>query len=106
MSEKLGKANLNDAIVDEILHEIKSGTLKPGDKLESEKLLSERFGVSRHAVRESLRKLEQMSLVITENGKGTFVCEAAPSTLGQQLYSLVLLEEPNLIAMMEFRMAI
>jgi len=106
LNGKIEKVSLNSIIVEELLQEIKSGTLKPGDKLQSEKLLCERFGVGRHAVREALRKLEQMALVKTETGKGTFVCEAAPDTFGQQLFSLILLEDSNLITLVEFRMAI
>lgn len=53
--------------------EIASGALKAGEKIESERVLSERLGVSRMTARQALRHLLSKGLVETRTGHGTFV---------------------------------
>lgn len=53
--------------------EIASGALKAGEKIESERVLSERMGVSRMTARQALRHLLSKGLVETRTGQGTFV---------------------------------
>jgi GntR family transcriptional regulator, transcriptional repressor for pyruvate dehydrogenase complex len=52
---------------------INSGEYGPGDRLPSERELSEMFGVSRVSVREALRSLEAIGLVQVRHGHGAFV---------------------------------
>ncbi len=52
---------------------IASGALKAGEKIESERALSERLGVSRMTARQALRHLIGKGLVETRTGQGTFV---------------------------------
>jgi GntR family transcriptional regulator len=52
---------------------IESGTYRPGDRLPTEKVLQERFGVSRVTVRTALRRLEEEGMISTQRGRGTFV---------------------------------
>jgi GntR family transcriptional regulator, transcriptional repressor for pyruvate dehydrogenase complex len=57
---------------EEISAEIKamifSGKLKPGDRLPPETQLGEQFGVSRHTVREAVRRLELAGFIVTQKG--------------------------------------
>jgi GntR family transcriptional regulator len=53
--------------------EIEAGSLKAGEKIESERALSERMGVSRMTARQALRHLLSKGLVETRTGQGTFV---------------------------------
>jgi GntR family transcriptional repressor for pyruvate dehydrogenase complex len=61
----------------EIVHQIQSiiadDRLKTGDKLPSERELSERLKVGRSSVREALRALELLGLIETRRGEGTFL---------------------------------
>ena len=50
-------------VVDYVQGAIANGDLQPGDRLPSERDLSERFGIGRSSVREALRVLENMELV-------------------------------------------
>jgi GntR family transcriptional repressor for pyruvate dehydrogenase complex len=52
---------------------IETDTLEPGDKIPSERELSERLSVGRSSVREALRALELLGLIETRRGEGTFV---------------------------------
>jgi GntR family transcriptional repressor for pyruvate dehydrogenase complex len=59
--------------------EIVGHTLAPGMRLPSERQLSQRFGVSRPAVREILRNLETKGLILVHPGRGSFVRELIPT---------------------------
>ena len=63
----------SDLIIEQIRSLITSGVLNPGQRLPSERLLSERFGVGRGHVREALRKLEFYGIVRTLPQSGTVV---------------------------------
>jgi GntR family transcriptional regulator len=58
---------------DRIADLIQSEGLKPGEKLPTEAQLTERFNVSRPALREALKLLEQESAIYVEHGRGRFV---------------------------------
>lgn len=60
-------------IMDYIKNEILNGTLKAGDKVDSESQLMKKFNVSRHTAREALTRLGQEGYIQTEHGKGSFV---------------------------------
>jgi GntR family transcriptional regulator len=56
---------------------IRSGGLKPGDRLDSETVLSERYGVSRITLRQAVEALARKQLLVRKQGKGTFVTAPA-----------------------------
>lgn len=62
-----------DEVASAILARIRSGELKPGDRLPPERQLVDDFGVSRTAVREALRSLAAQGLIDSHVGRGTFV---------------------------------
>lgn len=57
----------------QILEEIKSGKLKHGDKLPSERELAEQFQISRMTARHTLSILEREGVVERRVGAGTFI---------------------------------
>jgi DNA-binding GntR family transcriptional regulator len=52
---------------------IKTGTLPPGSQLPSHRELSEEFGVAMETVKRALNELRAEGLIVTRQGKGTFV---------------------------------
>ncbi|QHA37219.1 GntR family transcriptional regulator [Rossellomorea marisflavi] len=60
-------------IVHQLKEIISNDGLTPGDKLPSERELSERLNVGRSSVREALRALELLGLIETRRGEGTFL---------------------------------
>jgi len=73
----LNKTLLPQTVAREIQTMIQSGVLKPGEKIQSQRELSEKFGVSRASLREALLTLETLGMVKTEAGRGTFVTAPA-----------------------------
>lgn len=79
MPEK--KERLGDRLYGQILEQIASGVLRPGDKLPSENQLCQLFNVSRPIVRQALIRLQADGLVITRKGQGTRVQNSPPEGL-------------------------
>lgn len=73
----MGRRKLPEVAVAQIKHLIESGEIKPGDKLPTERELTEQLKVSRSSVREALRTLEALGLIEVKPGLGTFVRSAA-----------------------------
>ena len=63
---------LADDIVAQLETMILEGTLKAGERLPAERVLAERFGVSRPSLREAIQKLAAKGLLISRHGGGTF----------------------------------
>lgn len=82
-------SRVSDAIAAQIKGQILNGTLKPGDKLPSERELVGQLKVSRPSVREALLKLEAQGLIYSRQGEGTFVLDATASTITNPLINLI-----------------
>lgn len=65
--------HLAEHIARSIEAEILSGRLQAGDRLPTEHLLSENFGVSRNVVREAIASLRAQGLIESRQGVGAFV---------------------------------
>lgn len=75
------KERLGDQLYGQILEQIVSGALRPGDKLPSENQICQSFQVSRPTVREALIRLHADGLIVTRQGSGTFVQRRPPEHL-------------------------
>jgi GntR family transcriptional regulator len=60
-------------IAESLRAQIESGELRPGQQLETELELRERYGASRNTVRDAIKWLTTLGLVETRPGQGTFV---------------------------------
>jgi GntR family transcriptional regulator, transcriptional repressor for pyruvate dehydrogenase complex len=69
------KHSLADAVFEQLRDHIVSGEVAPGDVLPAERVLAEKLGVNRQAVREGLKRLEQAGLVNIRQGGGTRVLD-------------------------------
>ena len=64
---------LSDLVAEKIRQLIQDEQLQPGDRIPSERQLSERLDVSRVPIREALRSLSSEGLLVTRRGGGTYV---------------------------------
>jgi GntR family transcriptional repressor for pyruvate dehydrogenase complex len=71
--------------VEQIKGLITAGTLAPGQKLPSERALAEMLGVSRPTMREVVRALEAMGIVVSRHGSGTYVTDLSAELLARPL---------------------
>jgi DNA-binding FadR family transcriptional regulator len=59
-----------EEVVDQIEEQIAAGRLRPGDRLPGERHLAATLGVSRPSVREAMRVLEAMGVLVANTGSG------------------------------------
>ncbi|WP_299252936.1 FadR/GntR family transcriptional regulator [uncultured Lacinutrix sp.] len=77
--------------------------LEPGDKLPSERMLSERFSVSRGNVREAIQKLEFYGLLESIPQSGTFVANIGVIAMNGMIEDILRLEAPDFKSLVETR---
>lgn len=82
-----------DIILEQMRERLRSGELRPGDRLPSERELVEHFQVSRNTVREAIRMLEVAGLVEVKRGAsgGVFVSTGGPSLLSRSMSDMLIL---------------
>nr|WP_106780392.1 GntR family transcriptional regulator [Lysinibacillus timonensis] len=83
-------------IVKKLKELIDTEHIRPGDKLPSERVLSERLNVGRSSVREALRSLELLGLIETRHGGGTFLSSGQHIQLVEILASFILKENKSI----------
>lgn len=66
---------VSDVVAGELERRILEGSLKPGNRLPSERDLALELGVSRPSLREAIHKLVAKGLLITRHGGGNFVTD-------------------------------
>ena len=79
-------------IVNRIRDMISEDGLQPGDKIPSERELSERLKAGRSSIREALRALELLGLIETRRGEGTFLKDFRNHRLVELLGTFILKE--------------
>jgi GntR family transcriptional regulator, transcriptional repressor for pyruvate dehydrogenase complex len=92
----VSRTSLSDGIVDQITGLIARGALKPGDRIPSEKMLCNQFGVGRTSVREALRSLSVMGILESRAGDGTFVAKSSDRCL-ERAFQWGLLLNPKVV---------
>lgn len=101
-------ARASGDIVQQIKGSIFSGRLVPGDRLPSEKDLTEQFGVSRTTVRDALRVLESQGLIEIKVGAGggAFVLEPSSEPVSQALTDMLRLQGVPIDELVEARLVV
>ncbi|TCI85696.1 FadR/GntR family transcriptional regulator [Tenacibaculum sp. M341] len=94
--------DVQNAIIKGIRDLINYKNLEPGDKLPSERMLSEKFGVSRSNVREAIQKLEFYGILKSRPQSGTFV-NIGVIALNGMIEDILRLEEPDFKSLVETR---
>ncbi|WP_434510713.1 FadR/GntR family transcriptional regulator [Desulfitobacterium sp. AusDCA] len=103
--KKLKTVNLSDEITNQLIQQIVQGKLKGGEKLPSERELTEMFGVSRSSVREAINAISRLGLIKIVHGKGSFVNEGVEGSADLLLYPLLSFRE-DMKSLFEARMVV
>jgi len=108
MFEEVKRGRVSDDVLRQIKKSIMEGVYKPGDKLPSEKALLEKFHVSRGSLREALRTLEELGLIIIKSGVlgGAYVINRGIQSFSKNLYDIILMEHISLKEILELRMIV
>ncbi|MGI5131438.1 FadR/GntR family transcriptional regulator [Pseudonocardia sp. CA-107938] len=95
---------LTDLAIGRIKEMIRTGELRPGDRLPPEKELSETLGLSRSSLREAVKALEAIRVLDVRRGDGTFVTSLTPELLLEAVSFVVdVHQDTSLLEMFEVR---
>jgi len=73
LMEGSGRQPMYASLAAMLVRDIEEGKYQPSSVLPSEKELGERYGVSRHTVRQALREVRERGLISSQQGIGTIV---------------------------------
>ncbi len=102
---KIRQPKLSDAIVDALETMILEGTLRPSEKLPSERDLAKQFEVSRPSIREAIQALEAKGLLTRRQGGGTYVQDQLWQSLSDPVLELIANDPESQYDLLEFRHA-
>jgi GntR family transcriptional regulator, transcriptional repressor for pyruvate dehydrogenase complex len=92
-----------EQIVEQIKELIRQGDLKPGDRLMTERELSDKLGVSRTSVREAFSALDFLGVLETRPGEGTFISEVSEQFLIEPLALFMMMDREASLELLEVR---
>ena len=100
---KLDQSKIQKRIISQIRDLINLKNLEPGDKLPSERMLSEKFEVSRNTIREAIEKLEFYGFLKSVPQSGTFVANIGTIAMNGMIEDILRLEDPDFKSLVETR---
>ena len=92
-----------NSIISKIRDYINYKNLEPDDKLPSERMLSEKFEVSRGSVREAIQKLELYGILKSIPQSGTFVAQIGVIAMNGIIDEILRLEDSDFKSLVETR---
>jgi GntR family transcriptional repressor for pyruvate dehydrogenase complex len=104
--EKLKEVRIrtpSEVIIKQLQELISDGTLRPGDRLPSERELAGRFRVGRGYVREALQRLEFYGILKTYPNTGTIVASLGVKALDGLISNILALDRSDLQSLLETR---
>ena len=96
-------SSIQQGIISKLRDYIEYKNLEPGDKLPSERMLSERFEVSRSNIREAIQKLEFFGILNSKPQSGTFIANIGRVAMSGMLDDILRLEDPSFKSLVETR---
>ncbi|MFT6806438.1 MAG: GntR family transcriptional repressor for pyruvate dehydrogenase complex [Glaciecola sp.] len=106
MHASIKHQKLSDVITERLESMILDGTLVAGEKLLPERLLAEKFQVSRPSLREAIQNLQAKGLIERKQGGGTFIKKNLSAKMTDPLLALVASRPETQFDLLEFRHAL
>jgi GntR family transcriptional regulator, transcriptional repressor for pyruvate dehydrogenase complex len=104
MFQPVRTGKVSDLIIEQIKGAIHAGSLKPGNRLPSERELAEGFQASRISIREALKRLEAAGLVTVKVGSGVFVAQMDSKPMSESLFSILRIQNGTIDDLTEARL--
>lgn len=101
--QKVQPEKLSSSVVRQIELLILRGILRPGERLPSERELSERLGVSRPSLREAISELQERNLLTSKANAGIFVADVLGSAFSPALTHLFATHDEAVFDYLTFR---
>ncbi|CAH0345421.1 FadR/GntR family transcriptional regulator [Bacillus sp. CECT 9360] len=101
--KKIKPKKIYEEVAETIYDMIRTGALKPGQKLDSVQQLAENFQVGRSAIREALTSLKAMGLIEIRQGEGTYINEFETEQIAFPLSTAILMNQEDIAHLLEVR---
>lgn len=95
--------NLTRSVVETFKEQFLNGKIKPGDRIPSERELTEQLNVSRSTIREAIIALKVMGLVDVQQGKRARVTVPSVDNVLEILSLVAPLDKTNILNLLELR---
>ncbi len=104
----ISQLRVSEEIVEQLKQSILQGHFKAGDKLPAERSLAEEFRVSRVAIREALRALENSGFLVTRQGAngGAYVTDLTFENLAKTFLDLFMANKISIPEMHQLRILV
>ncbi len=102
----LARPSRSVEVAQSLLSYLLSGELRPGDRIPSERSLTQILGVGRGAVREALKSLTLLGLLEVRQGDGTYLSRTNSSLLPRIVEWGIMLGERHILDLVEARQEI
>lgn len=103
MFKPIKNTSISKKVIEQIQDMISKGTLQKGDRLPSERQMSETLEISRSSVREAIKELEIMGLIESRPGYGNFVKDNFEDILYEPFSTMFLIKESSPKEILELR---
>ena len=100
---KSDNSEIQNRVIADIKELIDFKNLEPGDKLPSERMLSEKFEVSRSVIREAIQKLEFYGILKSKPQSGTFIANIGAIAMKGMIEDILRLEDQDFKSLVETR---
>jgi GntR family transcriptional repressor for pyruvate dehydrogenase complex len=101
--QKIESERLSNSVVRQIELLILRGILRPGERLPSERELSDKLGVSRPSLREAVAELQERGLLVAKPNSGIYVGDVLGSAFAPALVQLFSAHEEAVFDYIAFR---
>jgi GntR family transcriptional repressor for pyruvate dehydrogenase complex len=92
-----------DLIIKQIQDKLRDGSLKPGEKIPSERILAEQCNTTRGYIRKALQKLEHYGVLEIIPQKGIYIPLIKPVTLDALINNILTFKEHDIANLIETR---
>ena len=76
---------VTNQIVEQMRHLIATGGIKPGDQLPTVRALASELRVNFNTVARAYRTLDEVGIISTQQGRGTYILEQPPPEVNERL---------------------
>lgn len=101
--KNLKKESVVQSVINCFTDGMRSGELKPGDRIPPEPELAASLGVARSSVREAIKILSYLGVLESKRSEGTFVCDGFRESMIDPMIYGIILNQDSFENLMELR---
>ena len=101
--KNLKQESVVQSVINRLTDAMRTGELRPGDKIPPEPELAESLGVARSSVREAIKILTYLGVLESKRSEGTFVCSGYTESMIDPMVYGIILNKDSFENLMELR---